>query len=217
MDEPLNPYDSSELDADDLTSVSSPTAANSASALQFGDNPLNLDDNGKPLTYKTAVLGFNSEHWVVAGSIELRRLIAKTKTMHPIHHHDLPSDRRGDVTYYNPTTKEKLINGRRTSRVRGLAGGDRINYSGIVSSSTASLKLVKVLLHSVVSDNADCITIDIDDFFLLSTLPRSEYLRISVAVLPDDIREEFHLDQYIHNDYVLFEVTKGMYGLPQAG
>ena len=60
-------------------------------------------------------------------------------------------------------------------------------------------------------------TIDIDDFFLLSTLPRSEYLRISVAILPDDIREEFLLDQYIHNDYVLFEVTKGMYGLPQAG
>ena len=59
-------------------------------------------------------------------------------------------------------------------------------------------------------------TIDIDDFFLLSTLPRSEYVRISVAVLPDDIREEFRLNQYIHNDYVLFEITKVMYGLPQA-
>ena len=59
-------------------------------------------------------------------------------------------------------------------------------------------------------------TIDIDDFFLLSTLPRAEYIRISVPILPDDIREEFKLDPFIHNGFVLFEVTKGMYGLHQA-
>ena len=101
-----------------------------------------------------------------------------------------------------------------TFRVRGVAGGDRINYTGVVSSSTASLQLVKTLLHSVVSDNAECMTIDIDDFFLLSTPPRAEYIRIPVSILPDDIREEFKLDQYIYNGFVLFEVTKGMYGLP---
>ena len=42
-------------------------------------------------------------------------------------------------------------------------------------------------------------------------------IRIPVPILPDDIREEFLLDQYIHNGVVLFKVTKGMYGLPQAG
>ena len=133
--------------------------------------------------------------------------------MHPIMQDKLPADRKFDVTYYNPTTKEKIINGVRTFRVRGVAGGDRINYTGVVSSSTASLQLVKTLLHSVVSDNAECMTIGIDDFFLLST----EYIRFPVPILPDDIREEFQLDQYIHNGFVLFEVTKGMYGLPQAG
>ena len=127
----------------------------------------------------------------------------------------LPTDRKGDVTYYNPTTKEKIISGVRTFRVRRVAGGDRINYTSVVSSSTASLQLVKTLLHSVVSDNAECMTID--DFFLLSTLPRAEYIRIPVPILPDDIREEFKLDQFIHNGFVLFEVTKGMYGLSQAG
>ena len=44
-----------------------------------------------------------------------------------------------------------------------------------------------------------------------------EYIRIPVLILHDDIRDEFQLDQYIHNGYVLFEVTKGMYGLPQPG
>ena len=69
----------------------------------------------------------------------------------------------------------------------------------------------------MVSDNAECMTIDIDDFFLFSTLPRAKYICIPVPILPDDIREEFKLDQYIHNGFVLFEVTKGMYGLSQKG
>ena len=115
--------------------------------------------------------GPNSEHWVAAGSIELRRFIAKTRTMHPIQNHALPPDRRGDVTYYNPITKEKLVNGRRTFCVRGVAGGDRISYTGVVSSSTASLQLVKVLLHSVVSDNGDCISVISKAFFFSAPSP----------------------------------------------
>ena len=58
-------------------------------------------------------------------------------------HDKLPPDQKFEVTYYNSTTKEKIINGVRTFRVRELAGGDRINYTGVVSSSTASLQLVK--------------------------------------------------------------------------
>ena len=130
-------------------------------------------------------------------------------------HDQLPPDRKFDVTYYNPTNKEKIINGVRSFRVRGVAGGDRISYTGVVSSSTASLQLVKPLLHSVVSDNAECMTIDIDDFFLLSTLPRAEYIRIPVPILPDEIREEFQLDQYIHNGFVLFKVRKVCTGYPK--
>ena len=49
----------------------------------------------------------------------------------------------------------------------------------------------ETLLHSVVPDNAECLTVDIDDFFLLSTLPRAENIRILVPIIPDDIREEF--------------------------
>ena len=59
--------------------------------------------------------------------------------MHPNMSDQLHPDRKGDVTYYNPNTKEKIINDVRTFRVRGVAGGDRISYTGVVSSSTASL------------------------------------------------------------------------------
>ena len=70
--------------------------------------------------------------------------------MHLIMHYELPPDHKFDVTYYNPTTKEKIINDVRIFRVRGVAGGDRINYTGVVSSSIASLQLIKIPLHSVV-------------------------------------------------------------------
>ena len=119
------------------------------------------------------------------------------KTMHPIMHDKLPLDRKFDVTNYNPTTKEKIIIRVRTFRVRGVAGGDRINYAGVVS-----LQLVKTLRRLLSTI-----------FFLL----RADFIRIFVPILPDDNREAFKLDQYIHNRFVLFEVTKSMYGLSQAG
>ena len=160
-----SPYEYSDLDTSEPDIIFGPSATNLASALKKSDNPLNLGHNSKPLTYKTGLQGPNVASWIAANSTEFRRLI-----LYPIMPDKLLADRKFDVTYYNPTTKEKIINGARTFRVRGVAGGDRINYTVVVSLSTASLQLVKTLLHSVVSDNAECMTIDIDDFFLLSTL-----------------------------------------------
>ena len=112
-----SPYDYSDLESDITDPLFGPSAVNSVSALKIGDNQLNLDHTGKPLTYKTALQGPNVVHWIAANSAEFRRLIQKTKIMHPIMHDQLPTDRKGDVTYYNPTTKEKIINGVRAFRV----------------------------------------------------------------------------------------------------
>ena len=90
-DESISSYDYSDLESDDPDPVFGPSAVNSASA---GDNPLNLDHNGKPLTYKTDFQGPNVAHWISANSAEFRRLIQKTKTMHPIMHDQLPPDRK---------------------------------------------------------------------------------------------------------------------------
>ena len=65
-----SPYDYSDLESDDTESLFGPTAANTASALKPGDNPLNLDHTGKPLTYKTALQGPNVKHWIAANSAE---------------------------------------------------------------------------------------------------------------------------------------------------
>ena len=79
------------------------------------------------------------------------------------------------------------------------------------------MPLVKILIHLVISDNANWLTIDTKDFYLNTPLPRPEYLRIPSKFLTPTIITNYALESYLHNSSILFEVNKGMYGLPQAG
>ena len=90
--------------------------------------PLNVNPDGSPLTYRTATHGADSADWLKAEDTEWDRLLG-TKTCHAIHLHQQPLDRRGDTTYYNPKPKEKYDDDmNKVYRIRGTAGGDRINY-----------------------------------------------------------------------------------------
>jgi len=68
-----------------------------------------------------------------------------------------------------------------------------------------------------VSDNANFMTLDIKDFYLMTPLPRSEYIRIPQKFLSAQILAKHSLRPFLFNKSVLFEVTKSMYGLPHAG
>ena len=181
------------------------------------NNALNLDDAGQPLTYASAKSGRNASQWQIAETEELDRLL-RTATIRPMFVTDQPLQRRRDTTYYNPQTKEKeTASGERTFCIRGTIGGDRVNYPGPTTARTAAMPLVKMLIHSVISDNAHWLTIDIKDFYLNTPLPRPEYLRIPSKFLTSTIITNYKLNPYLHNNAILFEVNKGMYGLPQAG
>jgi hypothetical protein len=101
-------------------------------------------------------------------------------------------------------------------RIRGIADDDRINYDEPTKTNTAALSAVKNLLQSVVSDNADWMTLDIKDFYLMTTLPRPEYIRIPLKFLAPKILTQHSLQQFLHYNSILFKVTKSMYGLPHA-
>ena len=60
-------------------------------------------------------------------------------------------------------------------------------------------------------------TLDIKDFYLMTPLPRSEYIRIPQKFLSAQILAKHSLHPFLFNKSVLFEVTKSMYGLPHAG
>jgi hypothetical protein len=203
-----------------------------AHALRTGTEPflrravayatLNLAPDGTPLTYRKAKAGPNAANWFVAEGEEICRLI-DSLTMHAILTQDQPVDRRGDTTYYNPQTKEKLkADGSITYRIRGTAGGNAINYPGEVSARTADMEVVKALFQSAASDRAKnqgglMLTADNKDFYLGTPLERPEYVRIPLRYIPAHILDKYHLRPFISNGTVLFEINKCMYGLPQAG
>ena len=58
---------------------------------------------------------------------------------------------------------------------------------------------------------------DVQNFYLNTPLDRPEFLRISSKFLPPHIVAKNNLQPYFTNGSILFEVNKGMYGLPQAG
>ena len=60
-------------------------------------------------------------------------------------------------------------------------------------------------------------TIDIKDYYLGTPLLRPEYVRIPTRLLPTSTIDRHNLHPYISNGSALFQVSKGMYGLPQAG
>jgi hypothetical protein len=181
---------------------------------------LNLDSSGRPLTYSSAKRGPDKDNWTLAELEEITRLILSS-TLFPILHSAIPHDRRRDVVYYNPVVKQKLNpDGTIKFRVRGTAGGNLLSVPYDVSARTASLDVVKLLLHSTVSDNKKWFTIDIKDFYLGTPLPASryEYVRIELSKLPPAaITTHHNLTPFIHNNSVYIEIRKCMYGLPQAG
>jgi hypothetical protein len=103
-------------------------------------------------------------------------------------------------------------------RVRLTAGGDRIDYPGNVSTPTVDMTTVKCHLNSVVSTpDAKYMTIDISDFYLNTPMDRYEYMRIPIALIPQAIIDQYKLEDIVSNGFVMVEIRKGVYGLPQAG
>jgi hypothetical protein len=188
-----------------------------AMAMSTESTPLNLNSDGTPLTLTQGLASEFHAEWQEASDNEVRKLITTTGTIEPIHKYDIPADRRGDITYYNRVPKEKIKEGALHRRVRGTAGGDRINYPGPVTARTASLEVVRALYNSTLARKADICTADVTDYYLGTPMERKEYLRMTRKQLGPTIIAEYDLEQYIINDVMHFQINKGMYGLPQAG
>jgi hypothetical protein len=62
-------------------------------------------------------------------------------------------------------------------------------------------------------------TADITDFCLGTPLPRKEYMRIGLNQISQSTQQQYNVRQLAGHDntHVLVEISKGIYGLPQAG
>jgi hypothetical protein len=111
----------------------------------------------------------------------------------------------------NPRKKEK-------ERVRLTVGGDIIDYSGDVDTSTADITTLKILINITLStkDAATMMT-DIKNYYIGTPLPRFEYMKMLLSRFPEEIVQKYNLNVLAIDGWVYIEIRKGMYGLTQEG
>jgi hypothetical protein len=128
---------------------------------------------------------------------------------------NIPTDRK--ITYgkivcdYKPHKKKK-------ERVRLTVGGDRLDYSGDVATSTADITTFKILINSTLSTkDAAMMMLDIKNYYRGTPLPRFEYMKIPFSRFLEEIVQRYNLNALAVDGWVHIKVRKGMYGLKQAG
>jgi hypothetical protein len=128
---------------------------------------------------------------------------------------DIPADRK--ITYgkivcdYKPHKQEK-------ERVRLTVGGDKLDYSDDVATSTADITTFKILINSTLyTKNAAMMMMDIKTFYLGTPLPSFEYMKMPLSRFPEEIIQKYNLNDLAFDGWVYIEIRKGMYGLKQAG
>jgi hypothetical protein len=61
-------------------------------------------------------------------------------------------------------------------------GGDRLDYSGDVATSTADITTFKILINSTLStEDASMMMMDIKNYYLSTPLPRFEYIKMLLS------------------------------------
>jgi hypothetical protein len=128
---------------------------------------------------------------------------------------NIPKDRNstyGKIVWnYKPHTKEK-------ERVRLTVGGDRLNYSSDVATSTADITTFKILINSTLStEDAAMMMMDIKKYYLDTLLQRFEYMKMLLSRFPEEIIQKYNINALAVDGWVYIQIRKGMYGLKQAG
>eukprot|EP00804_Cyclotella_cryptica_P025773 CCRYP_002948-RA/>CCRYP_002948-RA protein AED:0.43 eAED:0.43 QI:0/-1/0/1/-1/0/1/0/108 len=73
------------------------------------------------------------------------------------------------------------------------------------------------MINSVLSRrNAKFCTFNISNFYLGTPLDRPEYNRIRINDIPQEFIDKYDLTHHVRDDWVYFQIVKGVYGLPQS-
>jgi hypothetical protein len=131
------------------------------------------------------------------------------------HWKNIPNDRK--ITYgkivcdYKPHKQEKEL-------VQLTVGGDMLDYSGDVATSTADITTFKILINSTLSTkDASMMMMDMKNYYLGTPLPRFEYMKMLLSRFPEEIIQKYNINDLAVDGWVYIEIRKGMYGLKQTG
>jgi hypothetical protein len=97
-------------------------------------------------------------------------------------------------------------------------GGDRLDYSGDVATSTLDITTFKILINSTLSNtDAAMMMMHIKNYYLGTPFPCFEYMKMLLSRFPEEIVEKYNLGALAVDGWMHIEIRKGMYGLKQAG
>jgi hypothetical protein len=116
------------------------------------------------------------------------RDIAGTNTAFCVDLASIPKDRK--IAYgklvcnFKPNKIEK-------HRVRLMVGGDILGINGETATSTADITTFKILINSTLSTkDAKIMMMNIDNYYLGSSFPTYEYMRLPISIIPLEIIEK---------------------------
>jgi hypothetical protein len=139
-------------------------------------------DTGESYEHAHLIRGPNAGEWLYSTANEFGRLTngvaphmpSGSETMRYIFHHQLPPGRHATCARFVAT---ELPHKAETKRVRLTVGGNLVHYPEKVSTPTADLSTVKLLLNSIISTpGARFATFDLKDFYLGTPMMRKEYM-----------------------------------------
>ena len=128
----------------------------------------------------------------------------------------MPKNRRPTYAHFvcevQPQKTEK-------ERTRLMVGGNLIDYPNPITTRICDLVTFKMHIYSTLSQSKrKYCSFDIKNFYHNTPMEHSEYMKIQIAQIPDEIVAEYNLQNKVHSDSAVYiEIRKGMYGLPQAG
>jgi hypothetical protein len=157
--------------------------------------------------YKT---GFGNELGRLCQGI---RCIQGTNTCFFVELSNIPKDRKITklVCDHKPNKTEK-------EWVRLTVGGNRLDYTGEVATSTADITTFKILINSTLpTEDAEMMMMDIKNYYVGTPLPRYEYMRLPLSIVPDEIIATYNLRAISVSGWVYLEIRKGIYCLRQSG
>jgi hypothetical protein len=183
-------------------------------------------DTGLPAEYLELSLSSDGLPWQGSMSEEVGRLVQGNgstvengyETMRFLPITEIP--RGTKITYARIVVADRPEKAN-PRRVRITIGGNLVVYMGVTSTKAAELPTVKIFINSVLSTpKARMMTMDLKDFFLMTAKMDKKdfaYMRMALNLFPPDIIEKYNLHTIAKDGFVYIEVSKGMYGLPQAG
>ncbi len=167
------------------------------------------------LNLRDLLQGPESEIWEEMEAEEFDRLLETTSCMRFCKDSDKPKSQK--AKYFKAVCTAKLNGEIIIRRVRITVADTHSEYAGPTSAYTASLTTLNLLLNSVVSDDAGWMTADIKDYYLGTPMKYKEYMYIPVKYIPRRILIKYGLQDRAPSSSVMVEISKGMYGLAQAG